>query len=163
MLIGNAVYARKITQANLEICKGEHWQSDISRCHRVLGDLDANDGDHISARMHYNEALKIAREITNREVLIKALLARGRWAAKHLKIASEAFSDLDEALNCATTSGFRILEADIRVALAWANLAAGQKEKAKAEAQRAKQMSDDMGYYWGKKDADEVLAEIEKA
>ena len=38
-----------------------------------------------------------------------------------------------------------------------------RKVKAKAGAQRAKQMSNDMGYYWGKKDADEVLAEIEKA
>jgi hypothetical protein len=28
---------------------------------------------------------------------------------------------------------------------------------------RARQMSNEMGYYWGKKDADEVLTEIEKA
>jgi tetratricopeptide (TPR) repeat protein len=160
--VGNAVYARKVTKLNLEICKVQHWLNCVSRCHRLLGDLDANDGDHDGARTHYNEALKIAREITNLRLLIESLLARGRWGAKHMKNASEAFSDLDEALNYATTSGFRIFEADIRVALAWAHLVAGNKENAKAEALRAKQMSDDMGYYWGKKDSDEVLAEIEK-
>jgi len=40
-------------------------------------ELDANIGDHKSARTHYNEALKIAQEITHRQVLIEALLARG--------------------------------------------------------------------------------------
>jgi hypothetical protein len=80
-----------------------------------------------------------------------------------MKNASDALNDLEEALNYATTSGFRIFEADIRVALAWAHIAAGDKEKAKAEALHAKQMSKEMGYYWGNIDADEVLTEIEKA
>ena len=160
--IGNVANARKVIEANLEICKINHWQFLVSRCYRVLGDLDANGGDHDCARTHYNEALKIAHSINDRDVLIEALLARGGWAAKHMKNASEAFSDLDEALNYAVSGGYRILEADIRVALAWANLAAGNKEKAKTEAQRAKQMSKEMGYYWGKKYADEILAEIEK-
>ena len=160
--IGNATYAQKVTETNLKICENGHWLVSISRCQRLLGDLDADAGDQTSAKTHYNESLKIAREITHREVLIEALLARGRWAAKHMKIASEAFNDLDEALNYAASGGYRIFEADIRVALVWANLVAGDKEKAKAEAQRAKQLSGDMGYYWGNKDADEVLTEIGK-
>jgi len=163
MRIGDEICAQEVTRVNLAICESMHWLADISRCHRVLGDLKGNAGDHNNARKHYNEALKIVREITYRQVLIETLLARGRWSAKHMKNAIEAFDDLDEALDSATTGGFRILEADIRVALAWANLAAGNNEKAKAEAMRAKQMSDKMGYYWGKKDADEVLTEIEKA
>jgi tetratricopeptide (TPR) repeat protein len=163
MRIGNASYARDVTKANLEICVRNHWLFLISRSYRVLGDLDANAGDYSSARKHYNEALKIAREITHRQALIEALLARGRWSAKHMKNASDALNDLEEALNYATTSGFRIFEADIRVALAWAHIAAGDKEKAKAEALHAKQMSKEMGYYWGNIDADEVLTEIEKA
>jgi tetratricopeptide (TPR) repeat protein len=163
MQIGNAAYARSITDANLKICESYHWLDSISSCHRVLGDLDANSGEHNTAVEHYTEALKIARVITHRALLIEGLLARGRWAAKHMKNVSDAFSDLDEALNYAVTSGFRIFEADIRMALAWAQIAASNKEKARAEVVRAKQMSEDMGYYWGKKDADEVLAEIEKA
>ena len=108
--IGNTAYAREVIETNLEICKWSHWPYLISRCHRVFGDLDTNSGDRSSARIHYNEALKIAHKITDRHSLIEALLARGRWSAKHMKSASEAFRDLEEALNYATTSGFRIYE-----------------------------------------------------
>ena len=107
--------------ANLEIGERNHWLYNISSSHRVIGDLDAHDGDHNNARMHYSKALKIAREITHRRVLVEALLGRGRWAARHMKNATEAFNDLDEALNYAASGGYRIFEADIRVALAWAH------------------------------------------
>jgi hypothetical protein len=40
----------------------------------------------------------------------------------------------------------------------WAG--AGDKSKARAEAERARQMSEEMGYYWGKVHADEVLAAL---
>jgi hypothetical protein len=112
--------------------------------------------------------------------LIEALLGRGRWAAKGAAETSEvfakhsepgrgaetsevsrAFNDLDEALGYATAGGYRIYEADIRVALAWAHLAAGDTVKAKAEARRALGMSREMGYHWGQVDAEEVLGELE--
>jgi hypothetical protein len=100
-------------------------------------------------------------------VLIEALLARGRWRARHLKDAPAAFSDLQEALEYAVSGGYRIYEADIRIALAWAHLSPGPsptkrggKEAARAEAERALQMSTEMGYYWGKLDAEEVLSVI---
>jgi tetratricopeptide (TPR) repeat protein len=96
---------------------------------RSLGGLDSDAGDHASARAHYESALKIARSISVRHVLIEALLARGRWLAKHLKIANDAFSDLNEALGYCVESGYRIYEADVRVALGWAYLANGEKEK----------------------------------
>jgi len=70
---------------------------------------------------------------------------------------NDAFTDLNEALNYAVEGGYRIYEADIRVALAWAYLANGEKEKAKQSAQRALQMSQEMGYHWGKVDGEEVL------
>jgi hypothetical protein len=43
------------------------------------------------------------------------------------------------------------------VALAWAHLAAGDRQAARAEAERAQRMSADMGYHWGQVDAAEVL------
>ena len=73
---------------------------------------------------------------------------------------SQAFTDLNEALNYAVERGYRIYEADIRVALAWAYLANGEKEKAKESAQRALQMSQEMGYHWGKVDGEEVMERI---
>jgi tetratricopeptide (TPR) repeat protein len=68
---------------------------------------------------------------------------------------------LNEALNYAVEGGYRIYEADIRVALGWAYLANGEKEKAKESAQRALQMSQELGYHWGKIDASEVIERIE--
>jgi tetratricopeptide (TPR) repeat protein len=165
---GEGAYARRVAEANLEICERNRWPNDRSRSHRVLGDLDADGGDHESARTHYDQALKIARGITFRPALIEALLARGRWAARHGDLtglqdpSGLAFSDLNEALGYAVDGGYRIYEADIRLALAWAHLAAGDRQAVRAEAARAQRMSADMGYHWGQVDAAEVLAALDQ-
>ena len=90
--------------------------------------------------------------------MIEALLARGKWYAKYQKKAEAAFSDLNEALGYATDGGYRIYEADIRVALAWAHIAKDEDDKAREQVEYAKRMSEEMGYYWGKVDSEEVLA-----
>ena len=174
--IGDLDYACRVTEANLQICEQNHWANTINQCHRVFGDLDFDSGNHKSAHEHYESALKIARSISNRTVLIEALLARGRFYAKVAVGAgsprpnnahsgsgdptptiNDSFTDLNETLNYAVEGGYRIYEADIRVALAWAYLANGEKEKAKQSAQRALQMSQEMGYHWGKVDAEEMM------
>lgn len=160
---GEAAYARRVTEVNLKTCERNHWANFISQCHCVLGDLEADAGQHESAREHYDEALKIARSISDRATLIEALLGWGRWAARHLRDAAAAFSDLNEALGYAVESGYRIYEADIRVGLAWAHLAVGDVSAARAEAERARSMSVEMGYHWGQVDAAEVLAECERS
>ena len=63
---------------------------------------------------------------------------------------------IDEVLDYATAGGYRIYEADIRIALTWLHRARGDASAAQAEATRTMQMSVEMGYYWGKKDADEI-------
>jgi tetratricopeptide (TPR) repeat protein len=197
---GDLAYSRCVTEANLKLMVDNHWPDDTSRCHRVLGDLDSDSGNRESARAHYESALKIARSIQDRRVLIEALLARGRFAAKTSEVflkdsqaiaelgktsevyLQQAFNELNEALNYAVEGGYRICEADIRVALGWAWLASNQSSpsgdfavnsdqsstvngqpsivRAKAEAERALQMSIEMGYHWGKVDAEEVLEKI---
>jgi len=181
---GQADYARRVTDANLEICRRNHWEFLISMCHRVLGDLDADAGQLASARGHYDEALKIARGISHRPSLIEALLARGRFFARQANLAKvqategrppsqglgSAFDDLNEVLGYAVAGGYRIYEVDIRIALAWAHLnphphpppsVTGEGvAQARAEAERALQMSEAMGYYWGKVDAQEVLSRM---
>jgi tetratricopeptide (TPR) repeat protein len=187
---GDPAYARRVTEANLEICERNRWPKSISQCHRVLGDLDADAGDREGARAHYDRALHLARGITYRPALIEALLASGRWAARHADLTGTpnlsglgldtAFADLGEALAYATDSGYRIYEADTRIALAWAHLSPltptdrprsapsppeGRGEnlrQARAEAERARQMSVEMGYHWGRVDAEEVLEVIGK-
>ncbi|MCB8925689.1 MAG: serine protease [Ardenticatenaceae bacterium] len=182
--VGQAEYARRVTAANLTICERYRWPDKISMCHRVLGELAAAAGgaeDIAAARDHFDTALTIARSISDRAVLIEALLARGRWAAKyHAGFASggagvgaglrpaptsdvvlplqQAFSDLREALGYASDGGYRIYEADSRIALAWAHLASNNPTAARQEATRAQTMSLDMGYHWGQVDAAEVLA-----
>jgi hypothetical protein len=103
-------------------------------------------------------------------VLIEALLARGRWVAKEFRSLKDfgilgpeqAFNDLNEALGYCVEGGYRIYEADVRVALGWAFFVAnGETQKAKESAARALQMSEEMGYYWGKMDAEEVLERVE--
>jgi Tfp pilus assembly protein PilF len=126
----------------------------------VLGDLSADAGKQDEAAEHYRQALDIARSVSMKLVLIEALLARGWWEARRQHDPVAAFSDLTEALNYARTGGYRICEADIRVGLAWANLAARNEKSAREEAAYALQISEGMGYYWGKVDAEEVLAEI---
>lgn len=181
--VGAADTARRVATANLEICELNRFIKSISQCHRILGELDAAGGQNESARAHFDSALTIARGISDRAVLIEALLARGRWAARlafaeltsfnpqglqsrpseNLSILSllpQAFSDLNEALGYATDGGYRIYEADIRNALAWAHLAAGAANSARQEATRARSMSQEMGYHWGQVDADELLAAI---
>ena len=179
---GRADYARRVAEANVEICQRAHWPDDLSRSHRVLGDLDVDAGQLVSAREHYDEALKIARGISFRPALIEALQARGRFFARHPDHEGfqnlRGLDDLNEALDYALAGGYRIYEVDIRIALAWAHLAIalspklaagqspspeierGEREQARAEAERALQMSEAMGYYWGKVDAEEVLANL---
>ena len=155
---GNIDYARRIAEANQIICEQNCLQNDLSRCHRQLGDLDATANLH-KAHAHYDEALYIAHSISKQGVLIEALLGRGRWAARRGEEAVAA-SDLEEALSYAVEGGYRIYEADIRVALAWMHRTQGNLGAAQREAERAQRMSEQMGYYWGKKDAAEVLAEL---
>jgi tetratricopeptide (TPR) repeat protein len=165
--INDLTYARQIAESSMRYAERNHSIVDLSRCHRVLGDLDSDAGQHETAREHYGEALRIARGISARDVLIEALLGRGRWQAKHIKDPSTgsgqvpaAFSDLNEALGYCVESGYRIYEADVRNALGLAWLAKNEKQKAKESAERALQMSTEMGYYWGKLDAQEVLKVI---
>jgi tetratricopeptide (TPR) repeat protein len=161
--VGDIDYAIGISETNLQICNKYNWPEYISRCHRILGDLNSEIGKQGLVEEHYDQALNIARKISNKVALIEALLAKGRWDARQLEATKSALSDLNEALGYAKAGGYRIYETDIRVASAWAHVAAGDKEMAKAEASHAKQMSEEMGYYWGKKDADEVLAKIENS
>jgi len=170
---GQSDYARRVTQANLDGgVKRHQWPKDKSTCHRVLGDLDSDSGNHISARENYETALKITRSVLHRKWLIGALLARGRWTAKYVDIlvkvlnfrkddlVAQSFNDLNEALGYCVESGYRIYEADVRVALGWAYLANDEKQKAKESVERALQMSNEMGYHWGKVDTEEVLKAI---
>lgn len=154
--IGEVDYARRVTQANLEICQGEGWIHRVSQCHRILGDLDADTENHQEAGAHYDQALALAGQIDRVDINIEAWLARGRWLAKRGDW-EKALVDLETALGMAENSGYRWYEADIRVAMAWAYKAQGDTQAMGREAGQALAMSVEMGYHWGQVDAREVL------
>lgn len=161
--IGDNDYAKNVTEANLRISEQYRWAAEISACHRVLGDLFVDSGDEDKARNNYFLAIKIARALSDRKVIIEALLARGRWQARRLRDSAAALSDLTEAFDYARAGSYRLYEADIRIALAWAHLAASSLDLARGEADYALQMSQDMGYHWGIVDAKEVLAKLDQS
>jgi hypothetical protein len=93
-------------------------------------------------RPQWREAVDACRFLTSPAYYLLANLPQ----APNLREVDQAFSDLNEALGYAVDGGYRLYEADIRVALAWAHLAAGDRQAARAEAERAQHMSADMGY-----------------
>jgi tetratricopeptide (TPR) repeat protein len=166
--VGKLNYAQNITLENSHICKQEGWPDHLSQCYRVLGDIETNTNNNKSALNWYNAATKIAISITRRDVLIEALLARGRFYAKHMVDAESAYNDLKEALEYATGGGYRIYEADIRIALGWVyqskrNRIKKDIERARAEVRRGLTMSEEMGYHWGKVDGMEVMKKVNNA
>lgn len=157
---GYAEEVRHITNNNLSICRRNGWHEDVSRCYRVLGDLDADAGFHDDARKHYDKALKGAREIQVRDLLIEVLLARGCWYTRMRNTNDAAFHDLNEAYRYAMNGVYKRYEVNAHVGLAWAYLGKCDRAQARAEAENAKTMSTNMRYYWGQVDADEVLATL---
>jgi len=121
-------------------------------CHDVLGDLDAEEGRHDRARFHYNEALRIAHDVSQRDLLIEALLRRGNYSVRINQVEA-AYGDLSEALFHAVAGGYRIYEADIRTALSWAHYLNGDRTAAQTELKRAQGINSETGYYWGRVDA----------
>jgi tetratricopeptide (TPR) repeat protein len=156
---GNPTLARAITIENLRIAEKNHWTRNIVLCHCLLGDLDTDSNDIKSASSHFAHSIKVARNISRDHALIESLIGQGKFFTKVGDI-NAAQLNLIEALEYTTRGGYRIYEADIRVALAWAHLAASAPLSAKAEAERALQMSQEMGYHWGKVDAEEVLKNV---
>jgi len=184
---GEVDYARRVTQANLEICAHNYWVAKTSQSHRVLGDLG------IDPQIHYPEALKIARSISFRPALIEALLGYSRWLVgmgfmpisqdvlqavshsqaeqcymlSHRPTANGTPKDaidlalarqyLDEALNYTTTSGYRIYEANLRIALAWLHWREHNLTASRRETERARRSSEEMGYFWGQVDAIAII------
>lgn len=158
--LGQLEAAGQITLANLKNwVYRQRWVKDESQCYRILGDLRSAAGCRDRARRFYNRALKLARKISNRAVLIEALLARGRWLAQQ-GYAEDARSDLEEALTYAVFGEYRLYEADIRIGLAWSHVTGNNFQAAHIEAERARQMSEEMGYYWGQVDAAAVLQQV---
>ncbi len=157
---GDFSLGRQVTEENLRIAESFKWTRNISQCHRVLADLDGEMGAAEAARKHYDVAIAVARAISRQDVLLEALLARGRWFAKRGEV-SAARVDLNEALDFAAKCGYRIYEIDVHIARAWADHAEGRTAEARFRVEEARESSAGLGYYWGGIDAASMLRTAE--
>jgi tetratricopeptide (TPR) repeat protein len=153
--------AFSVTKANRVVATRYRWANELSRCHRLLGDLRADAGLKEAAQNHYGKAVEIARTTSNRMVLIEALLARGRWAGRQESNSHKALTDLRSGLEHAINGQFRLYEVDLRVALACTYFVSANRDAALPEAQRAQRLSREIGYHWGSVDAEAVLSQLQ--
>lgn len=158
---GEAARAHRIAESQLKQIDRRIGRNNprphIAVFRRILGEAEAGLGQAEKAANNFDEAVRAARGLADRAILIEALLARGRWLARQGQ-ARTAGRDLSEALEAALTGGYRVAEVDIRVGLAWLHSKSGQPLAALAEAERALRLSMEAGYFWGQGDAAEVLA-----
>jgi tetratricopeptide (TPR) repeat protein len=178
---GEVDYARRVTKANIEICCLNHFVKPFSRSHRILGDLDIDPQINyaealkiacsISDRAALIEALlgysrwlvglgliPISQEVVQaishsqtEQCYVLSLRANENSRDENNLLLARQY--LDEALTYATTSGYRIYETDLRIALAWLHWREGDLVTARREADRAKRASEEMGYFLGQIDA----------
>jgi tetratricopeptide (TPR) repeat protein len=152
--------ARHVIEKNLEACDSERWVVESYFCRLLLGDIEVSAGNLEVAQWYYDQAEKFAYLISHYPLFINTMLRRGRFYAQKKFDPTIAKSNLEVCLDYSIRYGYRIYEADVRIALAWTYLANNEKEKAKQSAERALQMSNEIGYYWGKVDAEEVLERL---
>lgn len=152
--IGHVDEAVAVAQSNLEFCLEQGWQSDAALC---LAQLAAIGSDHIAeALRRADDAVRMARTIGAKHTLAVALLSRAELAVRSDR-PHGARDDLTEVLAIAQQAGYRILEADARIALSVVRRAQREIVAARAEAELAEQLSRQLGYVHGAHRAREIL------
>lgn len=144
--IGDYKLAREIAEKSLERSESNNWTEEISMFHRILGDLELNSKNFEKAFSHYTKALRIARCVQRKDILIEILISKGRYA-----IVQEEFEDslsyLSEALKHSIEGQYKIYQCDIHVVMSLAYLSLGKEEKSKYEAAIAQKMCSKIGYH----------------
>ena len=146
LLTKNTEQALEISQFNLEKSIKMSWPEDISLCYRAIGDIKFSSGEYEQAKENYDTAVSLARTISRRDVLIEALIARGRWFLKN-EILDSAFIDLNEGLGYAIDGDYKIYEMTLRLLISEI-FASNNPEKAKVEREKAISMNNDINYFW---------------
>lgn len=171
--IKNYSLAKETIENNLKFCLKNDLIGALAVCYQTLSYLNAILDEKKSAIKYKNLALETIRKTTELTSLIYVLTSIGYSEVIFTKNSTNALSYLNEALSYALTGGYNAFEVDIRIAMAWTQLAKFDalpdfvmKNKclvdAKSECDRALNMSRDMNYFWGKFDAMEVLKLIEQ-
>jgi hypothetical protein len=135
---GSMERAEEIARVGLEGAQGVPCPMYVSQYWRILGDVASGLGQQSRAAHFYDEAVGVAHRSAVRWPLVESLLSRGRWRSRHSTETDAALDDLVCARLYARSSGYGLLEADTRLALAGHHLSAGDHRHADMEAQRAR-------------------------
>ncbi|MFE0173232.1 trypsin-like peptidase domain-containing protein [Streptomyces sp. NPDC059002] len=148
---GDRVAARRITEANLRFAEDGGLKDDVSICHRLLGLLEADDGRLRPAWDHLRRAVDLAREISERTVLLEALSARARFGATSGSRVDTALveADLTEALDYAVAGGYALRHIDLRISGAHQHICQGRFAKASDDLNWARLEAGRRHYAWG--------------
>lgn len=151
--------ALELTKQNLQICQKNDWLNSISRCHRCLGAIEREKGNHKKAEKHLKEALEIARKVGMTFLEIEALLGRGRLCLD-MKKYEDAICDAEQVLKICERTGFRFYEPEAEIVLSKAYLAQKVFDQAEIFANSAYEKAIGMKYRWPEGGAAHLLGEI---
>ncbi|GGO66799.1 trypsin-like peptidase domain-containing protein [Nonomuraea cavernae] len=160
--LGRADEARRVHEVNLDVCRAAGWRGDETGCLVGLGDLALQAGDADGARQWYDQAFRIARGITRRDVLIGAMMGRSRWDLRFGRPDTAVLGELRQALTMAMAGGYRIAEIDVRLLVAETHHRLGDIEAAWDSTTRAEQMSLEIGYHRGARRAQELTERLDQ-
>jgi hypothetical protein len=160
---GRAAEAVEHLRANMSSA-GTEQPEVLSECHRVLGDiaLDQEGPSSVTAEAHYGEALKIARTITHRAILIEAMIGRGRLGAERGDVAA-AQLDLFTVLDLSRESSYALYSADAHLYLALAYARGDDDSVARRELMRASGAAEAVDYHWGAQAAEQLRLTLDAA
>jgi tetratricopeptide (TPR) repeat protein len=161
ILMGNLQEARDIAEINFASSQELKRLSQVSRFHRILGNIDSIEGKNALAEEHYLNSLRIARDIYRKDLIIETLLSLGRFRAKNIYCIKEAFCNLNDALEYSKSSSYRIFEVDVRLGLSFALLSIDDLRASENEAIYAWKISRNIGYYWGDVEAMKIFSLIQ--
>jgi tetratricopeptide (TPR) repeat protein len=145
--------------ANLEFCRAQGWQSDVAFALAQSASMAPMSPE---ASAQADEAVRISRTIGAKQTLAETLLARAMLALR-TDALDAARADLAEVLTHALPAGYRLLEADARTMMATVRQAQGEPIAAMAEAELAKQLSREIAYEHGYRQANDVIARIRQS
>jgi tetratricopeptide (TPR) repeat protein len=151
---GEADDALRAAQTNAHFCLAQRWVADLalarSQAARWLGGAD---GLAMS-----DEALRSAKTAGNRLVLAEVLADRG--ALLENTDPGSGIAVFAQALDISTETGFRALEAQVRVGLAWVKSRLGNRSHALIDATLAYQLGDALGHARIAGEASRLVAQL---
>ena len=134
---------------------------DAAQAHCVLGRLWERIGEHDNAGEAFDTAVSVAFARGSVTTQLKALSARGRWAARHREEAA-ALADLRPALERAEESGYGLFQIHALIGLADVALRGGRRAQARRYAESGQRLARRREYALGVEDAQLILDRTEE-